>query len=66
MLAGTVAIGEYSFVGTGASVNHGVSIGADCVIGAGAVVISDIPSGSVAIGCPARVTRTRSRLDPYL
>jgi len=40
----------------------GVTIGADTVVGAGAVVTRDLPAGVVAIGVPARVIReTASR-----
>ena len=35
----------------------GVTIGDDCVIGAGSVVVNDIPAGSVAVGNPCRVIR---------
>ena len=52
-----VEIGENVFVGMGVKVLKGVTIGADSVIGAGAVVTSSIPSGVVAAGNPARVIR---------
>jgi maltose O-acetyltransferase len=52
-----VEIGENVFVGMGVKVLKGVTIGADSVIGAGAVVASSIPSGVVAAGNPARVIR---------
>ena len=39
----------------------GVTIGSHCVIGAGAVVATDIPDRSVAVGVPARVIGT---VDP--
>jgi len=35
----------------------GVTIGDDTVIGAGSVVVRDIPSGKVAVGNPCRVIR---------
>ena len=35
-----------------------MTIGDDCVIGAGAVVTRDIPARSLAVGSPARVIRT--------
>lgn len=62
-LAGSVVVGERSYVGTGASVVPGVRIGADVLIGAGAAVISDLPCGKVFAGVPARTLkgkRTRS------
>lgn len=53
-LAGNVTVGPYSFLGIGTKVIPGVVIGANVVIGAGAVVINDIPDGVAAIGVPAR------------
>lgn len=38
-------------------VGPGVTIGRDTVVGAGAVVTSDLPAGVVAVGVPARVLR---------
>jgi len=62
-LAGEVRVGEYTMIGTGASVLPGVRVGAHCVVGAGAVVNHDIPDHSVAIGLPARVTRSVTPAD---
>jgi len=53
-----VEIGDNVFVGMGVRILKGVTIGADSVIGAGAVVTSAIPSGVVAAGNPARVIRS--------
>jgi maltose O-acetyltransferase len=36
----------------------GVTIGENTVVGAGAVVTSDLPANVVAVGNPARVVRT--------
>lgn len=36
----------------------GVTIGDNCVIGAGSVVVRDIPAGSMAAGNPCRVIKT--------
>lgn len=52
-----VDIAENVFVGMSVKVLKGVSIGADSVIGAGAVVSSSIPAGVIAAGNPARVVR---------
>jgi maltose O-acetyltransferase len=52
-----IAIGDNVWLGGGAIVCPGVTIGDDTVVGAGAVVTRDLPSGVVALGVPARVTR---------
>jgi maltose O-acetyltransferase len=52
-----VDIGDNVFVGMSVKILKGVTIGADSVIGAGAVVTSTIPAGVVAAGNPARVLR---------
>ena len=52
-----VVIGENVFLGMGVRVLKGVHIGRDSVIGASAVVVSDIPAGVIAAGNPARVVR---------
>ena len=53
-----IAIGDNVWLGGGAIVLPGVTIGADTVVGAGAVVTSDLPAGVLALGTPARVVRT--------
>ncbi len=52
-----VEIGDNVFVGMGARILKGTSIGSDSVIGAGSVVTGSIPAGVVAAGNPARVIR---------
>lgn len=47
-------IGRFVFIGTGAKVLGPVVIGDHARIGANAVVISDIPADSTAVGVPAR------------
>ncbi len=53
-LAGNVKIGARSWFGVGAAARQGVSIGADVMIGAGAVVVADVPAGKTFVGVPAR------------
>ncbi len=50
-------VGDRTLLGNGAVVNDGVTIGAECVIASGAVVLDDmqIPARSIAVGVPARV-----------
>ena len=52
-----IAIGADVWVGGGALILPGVTIGSRCVIGAGSVVTRDIPDGVFAAGNPCRVIR---------
>ena len=52
-----VTIGERCWIGGRVTICPGVTIGNRCVIGAGAVVVSDIPDDSLAVGNPAKVIR---------
>jgi acetyltransferase-like isoleucine patch superfamily enzyme len=52
-----VRIGRGAWVGSGALVM--ADVGANSVIGAGAVVTSPIPESVVAAGVPAKVVRAR-------
>jgi maltose O-acetyltransferase len=49
-----VRIGSNVWIGGCAVICPGVSIGDDCVIGAGSVVTRDVPAGTMAAGNPAR------------
>ncbi len=42
-------------IGTSATIMAGIKIGKDAVIGAGSVVIHDVPEGSTVVGNPARI-----------
>ncbi len=52
-----VHVGSGVWVGAGTVICPGVTIGDNCVIGAGSVVTRDIPANSVAYGNPCRVAR---------
>jgi serine acetyltransferase len=58
-----VRIGDRTYVGAGAMILPGVTIGADCVIGAGSIVTRDVPEGMVATGNPARVVASSAELS---
>ncbi|WP_239459962.1 sugar O-acetyltransferase [Nocardioides daejeonensis] len=53
--ASPVTIGDNVSLGAGVIVNPGVRIGSDTVVGAGSVVIDDLPDGVLAVGNPAKV-----------
>ena len=52
-----VVIGENVWIGSGAIILPGVTIGKNSIIGAGSVVTRDIPEHVVAVGNPCRVIR---------
>jgi len=56
-LGGTVTVGEGAFLGIGSNVIPNLTIGSWSTIGAGAVVINDIPPKVTAVGIPARVIK---------
>lgn len=56
-LAGGVRVGAGAWIGLGACVLENRGIGPAAVIGAGAVVVQDVPERALARGVPARVAR---------
>lgn len=49
------AIGRFVFIGTGAKILGSITIGDNARIGANAVVLTDVPANSTAVGMPARI-----------
>ncbi len=58
-----VHIGKNCWIGAGALIMPGVTIGDNTVIGAGSVVTKDIPANVVAVGNPCKVMREISEHD---
>ena len=54
-----VRVGNNVWIGYGAQILRGVSIGDNAIIGASAVVTKDVPANAVVAGVPARVIRMR-------
>ncbi len=54
-----IRIGRDVWLGAGATVLKGVTIGEGAVVGAAALVRRDVPARAVAVGVPARVIRYR-------
>jgi acetyltransferase-like isoleucine patch superfamily enzyme len=52
-------IGRGCWIGTGAKVLGPVTIGDNAIVAAGAIVTSDVPSGAIVAGVPARFLRSR-------
>lgn len=60
---GPLEIGADCWLGAGAKVLDGASLGDRCVIGAGGVVTRPLPANSIAVGVPARVVKTRKAVE---
>lgn len=58
-----VQIGDDCWLGANVVVCSGVTIGAGCVIGAGSVVVKDIPPRTFAAGNPCKVIRAITQAD---
>ncbi|WP_249043207.1 serine O-acetyltransferase EpsC [Georgenia thermotolerans] len=61
-------VGDRVLIGAGAKVLGPVTIGPDAKVGANAVIVRDVPSGSVAVGVPAKprpVPPAVRALDPW-
>ena len=58
---GKVTVKKNVWIGMGATICPGVTIGENCVVAAGAVVTKDVPDNVVVGGIPARIIKT---LDP--
>ena len=58
-----VRIGRNCWIGAGAIILPGVTIGDNTVVGAGSVVTKDLPANVVAVGNPCRVLREIGERD---
>lgn len=63
-ITGDAVVGTAVFVGSHVSILPGVRVGDDSVIGAGAIVTSDVARGATVGGIPARNLSRRGRLVP--
>ncbi|MBO0676265.1 sugar O-acetyltransferase [Mycolicibacterium sp. S2-37] len=53
-----IRIGRNVWIGASALIMQGVTVGADAVVGAGAVVTRDVPARTLVAGVPATVVKT--------
>lgn len=58
-------IGDNVIVYPGARIIGGITIGDNAVIGANAVVTSDVPSNAIVGGAPAKIIRYRNEQDEF-
>jgi acetyltransferase-like isoleucine patch superfamily enzyme len=54
-----VRVGNNVWIGYGAQILRGASVGDNAIVGAGAVVTKDVPANAVVGGVPARLIRMR-------
>jgi acetyltransferase-like isoleucine patch superfamily enzyme len=54
-----VRVGNNVWIGYGAQILRGVSVGDNSIVGASAVVSRDVPANAVVAGAPARIIRMR-------
>jgi len=52
-------------IGSSVTILCGVTVGEDALVGAGSVVLKDVPAGAVVAGNPARILRMQERTDEH-
>ncbi|MCX8093261.1 MAG: serine O-acetyltransferase [Candidatus Goldbacteria bacterium] len=57
-------LGNDIVVGAGAKILGPIKIGNNCKIGAGSVVIKDVPDNSTVVGVPGRIVRIKGEKNP--
>ena len=60
VVGANVHVGKAVHVGSNATIREKISIGDFSLIGAGAVVIKNVPPNSIVVGNPARVLRIKN------
>lgn len=66
MTGGKAYIGKYASINLGSTMVDRVSIGENSVLGAGAVLLKDLPDNVLAYGNPARMIRERKQGERFL
>lgn len=52
-----IEIGKHVWIGAGATILKGVTIGDNAIVGAGSIVTRDVPANTIVAGNPARIIR---------
>ncbi|MDC3250353.1 NeuD/PglB/VioB family sugar acetyltransferase [bacterium] len=63
---GYVTLGEFSAITLGVTIVDRLKIGKNTVIGAGSLILKDIPDNVLVYGNPARIVRTRKEGEKFL
>ncbi|MBC6130222.1 serine O-acetyltransferase [Listeria booriae] len=58
-------VGNRALISAGAKILGPINIGEDAKVGAGAVVIKDVPLGATVVGVPAKVVRLNGRVTQH-
>jgi serine O-acetyltransferase len=61
--SGSPVLGNRVDIGAGAKILGSIRIGDDVAIGANAVVLTDVPANSIAVGVPARIIPRKATAD---
>lgn len=65
-LGASIVAGKLAYIGMGSTIMTGVkTLGEDCLVGAGAVVIRDVPAYAVVAGVPAKVLKFKDTPPPF-
>jgi serine O-acetyltransferase len=62
---GVPVIGDNTIIATGAKILGPISLGKNCVIGANAVVVDNIPDNCLVVGIPARIIKENIEIADY-
>jgi sugar O-acyltransferase (sialic acid O-acetyltransferase NeuD family) len=58
IVCGDVKVGDSCYLGANCSIQQGITIGDECLIGLGGAVLKDVADNSVMVGNPARFLRS--------
>ena len=50
VISGFCTVGDYTFMGVNAAMGNNLNVGSRCTVGAGALIIADVPDGKVVVG----------------
>lgn len=66
IIGGYVRVGKYSAITLGVTVLDRIEIGENTVVGAGSLVVKDLPGNVLTYGSPAKIIRSRTKGEKFL